>query len=205
MVAGDAHHPARERHRPRAHDSERARRDQIRRVVPGAVPRQLRRPRRQRAGHPARARRLRLVRDSNLDWRAGARHAAAGRVAGVGGRAWPGLDRVRHLLAGAGGDHRPRPRRHQEAGGLVGAAAARRRRAAARLGDRPRRRPRTRPQREHAPADQPRPVLADVSGGAHRQRGLLGHAQPEHSRLHALRAQPAVAGARPGVGTTAPR
>ena len=36
-------------------------------------------------------------------------------------------------------------------------------------------------------------------GRAHRQRRLLGDAQPEHPRLHALRAQPALAGARPGA------
>ena len=76
VVAGDAHHPARQHHRPRADDPERARRHQIRRVVPGALPRQLRRARRQRAGDAARARRLRLVRHPDLDRRAGARHAA---------------------------------------------------------------------------------------------------------------------------------
>ena len=35
--------------------------------------------------------------------------------------------------------------------------------------------------------------------GADRERRLLGDAQPEHPGLHALRAQPAVAGARPGA------
>ena len=43
-------------------------------------------------------------------------------------------------------------------------------------------------------------VLALFPGGAHRQRRLLGDAEPEHSRLHPLRAQPALAGARPGAG-----
>ena len=43
-------------------------------------------------------------------------------------------------------------------------------------------------------------VLAAVPGGADRQRRLLGHAQPQHPRLHPLRAQPALAGARPGAG-----
>ena len=49
-----------------------------------------------------------------------------------------------------------------------------------------------------AAADRARPVLASVPGRAHRERRLLGDAQPEHSGLHPLRAQPAIAGARPG-------
>ena len=44
-------------------------------------------------------------------------------------------------------------------------------------------------------------VLDAVSRGADRERRLLGDAQPEHSRLHALRAEPALAGARPGART----
>ena len=55
--------------------------------------------------------------------------------AGLAGRR---LDRLRHLLAGAGRDHRARPRGHQEAGELVGAAPARRRSPPALVGDRAR-------------------------------------------------------------------
>ena len=54
---------------------------------PGAVPRRVRRARRQRAGDPARDRRVRLVRHPDLDRRAGAAGAADGGVAGVGQRA----------------------------------------------------------------------------------------------------------------------
>ena len=50
-----------------------------------------------------------------------------------------------------------------------------------------------------AAADGARAVLAAVSRGAHRERRLLGDAQPQHPRLHPLRAQPALAGARPGA------
>ena len=69
--------------------------------------------------------------------------------------AWPAwatlpgsvVDRVCDLLGRPGRDHHQRPRGHQDARGVVGAAAARRRRAAARVGDSPRRRPRSHPQR----------------------------------------------------------
>ena len=56
---------------------------------------------------------------------AGAEHAAGRGVAGVARlRRRHGLDLVRGVLAGAGRDHHPRPRGHQEARELVGAAAA---------------------------------------------------------------------------------
>ncbi len=117
----------------------------------------------------------------------------------VGRPARQHLDRVRDLLAGAGRDHRPRPRGHQEAGELVGPAAARRRPVAARLGDRRGRRPRPDPQRVIAAADDAGAVLDAVPRRAHGQCRLLGDAQPQHPRLHALRAQSALAGARPGA------
>ena len=170
---------------------------------PGAVPRQLR-----RAG--ARTCRRSCARSSRAAGSASRRGSAASRCNTLLAAAWPGvgraaagqrLDRVRassgliQVVA-----HRPRPRGHQEARELVGAAAARRRRAAARLGDPPRRRARPHPranrsrlQTAHTPFWQLFPA------GADRQRRLLGDAQPEHSRLHALRAQPALAGARPGA------
>ena len=76
LVAGDGHDPPRQHHRAGADDPERARRHEVRRVVSRALPRQLRRARRQRPGHAARDRRLRLVRHPDLDRRARAAHAA---------------------------------------------------------------------------------------------------------------------------------
>ncbi len=123
--------------------------------------------------------------------------------------AWPGWAAIpagnaialRHLLGDSGMADRARPRGHQEARGLVGAAAPRRRRAAAALGDPPRRRARVHPEPIGQAADGERAVLAAVPRRADGERRLLGDAQPEHPRLHPLRAQPALAGARPGDGT----
>ena len=135
VVAGDAHHPARQRHRAGADDPERACRDEVRRVVPGALPRQLRRRGAQRAGHAARARGVRVVRHPDLDRRPGAQHAARRRVARRGRQLPAGiwisfaafwLVQVWIIVT--------RARGHQEARGLVGAAAARRRRGPARVG-----------------------------------------------------------------------
>ncbi len=42
-------------------------------------------------------------------------------------------------------------------------------------------------------------VLGAVPGGAHRQRRLLGDAEPQHSRLHPLREEPALPDAGPGA------
>ena len=198
--AGAHHHPARQRDRPDPDDPQRARRHEVRRVVSGVVPRRVRRARRERAGDPARDRRVRMVRHPDLDRRAGAADAADGGVAGVGERAGDDLDLVCDLLAGAGRDHHSRPRRHQAARGVVGAAAARRRCAAAVVGDRQRRRPGPHPVRSAEAAAGQHAVLDALSRGADRQRRLLGDAQPEHSRLHALRAEPALADARPGAG-----
>ena len=124
--------------------------------------------------------------------------------------AWPGWtsvarrhrDRLRALLAAAGGDHRRRHRGHQDARQLRGAGAHHRQHRAAVLGHPARRRTRTHPRRVVAPPGRRREgrvVLGDLPAGAHGGRRLLGDAEPEHPRLHALRAQPEVAGARPGA------
>ena len=71
--------------RARADGAERARRHQVRHLVPGALPRELRRARREPAGDAPRDRRLRLVRDPDLDrrrWR-------STRCSGRRGRAGP--------------------------------------------------------------------------------------------------------------------
>ena len=83
VVAGADHDPAGQHRRARADDPQRARRHEVRRVVSRAVPGQLRRQRRQRPGHAARDRRVRVVRHPDVDWRAGARHAAARGLAGL--------------------------------------------------------------------------------------------------------------------------
>ncbi len=62
-------------------DPERPRRHEVRRVVPGAVPRELRRHGRERPGDAARDCRVRLVRHPDVDRRAGARHVDARRLA----------------------------------------------------------------------------------------------------------------------------
>ncbi len=97
-------------------------------------------------------------------------------VAGVARHSRVDLDRVCDLLAGAGRDHHPRPRRHQDAGELVGAAAARRRRRAAVVGDRQRRRARPHPVGVVAAAAGQHAVLDALSRGADGQRRLLGDA-----------------------------
>ena len=86
-------------------DPERARRHEVRRVVSGVVPRRVRREGRERAGDPARDRRVRVVRHPDVDRRARPAGAAHGGVAGLGGRARRHLDLVCDLLAGAGRDH----------------------------------------------------------------------------------------------------
>ena len=136
VAAGDADDPARQRHRAGPDDPERSCRHQVRRVVSGAVPRQLWRARGKRAGDPAGAGGLRLVRDSDVDWRPGAEHAAHCCMAGLERHPGERVDLVRTVLGRAGVDHRPRTRGHQEAGRLVGAAAPRRRCAAADVGGR---------------------------------------------------------------------
>ena len=94
-------------------DPQRPCRHQVRRVVPGVVPRGVRRARRQHAGDPARDRRVRLVRHPDLDRRARAAGAADRGVAGVGERPGIDRDRLRDLLGGAGRDHHSRSRGHQ--------------------------------------------------------------------------------------------
>ena len=54
------------------------------------------------------------------------------------------------------------------------------------------------PRREHS-------VLGAVPGGAHRQRRVLGHAEPQHPRLHPLRQEPALPDAGPGARACRPR
>ena len=155
---------------------------------------------RQRAGDAARAGRLRLVRHPDVDRRARAQHAARRRVAGVGG-ARPatsgsrsrcsGWCRCAIIVRGLEGIKKLESWSAPLllAGGALLLGWAIRRGGGlghilARIG---------------AAADGARAVLAAVPGGADGQRRLLGDAQPEHSRLHALRAQPALAGARPGA------
>ena len=165
-----------------ADDSQRARRHEIRRLVPRAVPRELRRPRREYPGDPARAGRLRMVRHPDVDRRAGAECAPRRGVA----RAGP-------TSRSASGSRSRSSGRFRSGSSSTGSRASRsskagRRRccsaearcfsggpssaAAASV---------TFCQRVRAAPDRARPVLAAVSRRAHRERRLLGDAQPEHS------------------------
>ena len=99
-----------------------------------------------------------------------------------------------------------RTRGHQAAGELVGSAAARRRRAAAARG----------PSGTAAASVTCWPSRRSFSGGsapfwalfpvgAHRQGRLLGHAEPQHPRLHPLRpgaSAPRCSGQALGLPTT---
>ena len=187
-------------HRARADDPQRACRHEVRRVVPGAVPRQLRREGRQRAGDPARARRVRLVRHPDVDRRPGAEHAAGRGVAGLGGVPAPASgsrSRSSGSCRSGSSSTASKASRSSRAGRrrccsaaarccscwAIAAAAA----SAHILSESSR--------LQHGQ----RAVLAAVSRRADRERRLLGDAQPEHPGLHALRAKPALAGARPGA------
>ena len=90
-----------------ADDPERARRHEVRHFVSGAVPRELRRARRERAGDAARDRRVRVVRHSDVDRRR-SRSTRCSTRRGRAGRSMPGsiCDRVRDLLGDPGRDHR---------------------------------------------------------------------------------------------------
>ena len=200
LVAGDADDPARQLDRARADDPQRARRHEVRRVVSGAVPRELRRARRERAGACC-------ARSSPAAGSASRRGSAASRCTRCSprpfrpGRESPGgvwiafglfwLVQVAIIVRGLEGIKKLES---WSAPLLLGGGAL-----LLALGDPARRRSRAHPRRVVATADRARAVLAAVSGRAHRERRLLGDAQPEHSRLHALRAQPAIAGARAGA------
>ena len=191
-------------HRAGADDAQRARRHEVPASFPVLCRAALRRHGRQRAGAAARVRRLRLVRHPDLDWRAALHHADAARRCPRLASACPAtcgsrfarfwVVQVAIIVRGLEGIKCARE--------LVGAAA---RSAAARccsgLGEQPRRRPlgTSVSTRIVAPAEGARAVLAALPGGADGQRRLLGDAQPQHPGLHALRAQPAVAGAGPGA------
>ena len=184
-----------------ADDPERARRHEVRRLVPGAVPRELRRAAARtcrrccarsspaagsasRPGSAALALNTLLARGvARLGRRAGQRRGSRSRSSGRSRSrsSSSGLEGIKKLeswsapllLAG---------------GALLLGWAISRGGGSGHILDRVR-----------AAADGARAVLAAVSGGAHRERRLLGDAQPQHPRLHPLRAQPALAGARPGA------
>ena len=177
------HHPARQRHRARADGAERARRHEIRRVVPGAVPRQ--RSACKGANVPAMLRAIVACGWFGIQtWIGGlALHALmAAAWSGWAAGAGRDLDRVRGVLADPGRDHRARAGGHQAAGELVGAAAARRRRGAARLGDLSRRRARPHPLGVGAPAAGTDAVLAALSRPASPRTSATGRRSASTSR-----------------------
>ena len=199
MVAGDDHHPARQRHRADSDDPQRPRRNQVRNLLPGALQGELRCARRQHRRDSARYRRLRMVRNSNLDRSTGARRAVQGGVVGLGQHTRQCSDRVRHLLGNPGRDHSQRNRRNQDSRELVGATAFGRRRSTASMGDQKRRRDRPHPERVAKTAERSRVVLVAFPGRPDGERRLLGDAQSQHSGFHSLCQEPALAGARTGA------
>ena len=136
VVAGHAHHSPRQHNRARADDPQRTRRYEVWRVVSRAVPRELRRERRERACRSARPRGVRMVRHSDVDRRRRLEYPDGRRVADMERHGGRHMDFVRGVLARSGVDHSERARGHQEARGVVCAAPARRRCAAARMGHR---------------------------------------------------------------------
>ena len=167
---------------------------------PVLVPRQLRRAGRQRAGDPPRAGRLRLVRHPDLDRRPGAEHAARRGVAGVGRSARQRLDRLRHLLGArrsgssstasrASRSSKAGRRRCSSAAGvlLLGWAIRRGGGLGHILAE------------SVAAADGARAVLALFPAALTANVGYWATLSLNIPGLHALRAQPAIAGARPGA------
>ena len=71
LVAGHLHDFSRQPHRAHPDDPQRARRNALRNSVSGLLPRVIRHERRERAGNSPRARRVRLVWNSNVDRRRG--------------------------------------------------------------------------------------------------------------------------------------
>ena len=204
VVAGDAHHSARQYHRTGSDDSQCPRRHEVRRIVSGAVPRELRSERRECAGGLAGARRMRLVRHSNVDWRACPEHVGRCRLAAMEQSRSGSMDVVRGLLAGAGLDHSERSRRHQEARRLVRAPSARGWCDFAWLGDLSRRWPPVCARSIGAAAGAASPVLAVIPGCTDSERWLLGNSEPQHPGFHTLCEKPAVAGDRPGAWVCPP-
>src|SRR5258705_13851299 len=70
------------------------------------------------------------------------------------------------------------------------------------VGDSKRRRTREHSRRVAKTSERTGTVLGALSGRADRPRRLLGDSQPQHSGLHAIREEPALAGSRSGVGTS---
>ena len=209
LVAGAHHDPARQHDRARPDPAQLAPGHEVRHPLPRLRPRRLRHPRLEPARAHARAGGLRLVRHPGLDRRRGAAHASsrasspAGRRcsgAGFGGHTttewlsfllfwglnifiiYRGMDLLR------AGRELGRALRAGDDGG------------AAVVGHRPRQRPRARCSRQPGQLHTLRRVPARLRPVAHGDDRLLGHALPEHARLHALRPQPARADVGPGGG-----
>ena len=186
-----------------ADDPQRARRHEVRHLVSRALPRGVRRARRERA-------RACCARSWRAAGSASRRGSARSRSTRCSRAAWPGWAE----RAGAASPSRSRSSGCVQVAIilrgiegikvleswsapllLVGGVAA------ARLGHVARRRARRTSSRESARLQRParRSFWTIFPAGAHGERRLLGDAQPQHPRLHPLRAQPALAGARPGA------
>ena len=150
LVAGALHHPARQHDRAGADPAELASRHEVRHPVSGVRARRVRHARLERAGADARARRVRLVRHSGVDWRGSAAHVLQDRRARLGDAARrrdrrAHDDRVGVVPAVLGPEHLHHLSRHGPAargGELGGAVRARHDRRAAVVGRVERQRPR---------------------------------------------------------------
>ncbi|CAA9476887.1 MAG: Cytosine/purine/uracil/thiamine/allantoin permease family protein, partial [uncultured Solirubrobacteraceae bacterium] len=197
VVAGAAHRLAGQPDRPRPHAAQRASGDEVRHPVPRARPGELRGEGRERRGHGARARRLRLVRHPDVDRGAGPRHADDDAHLLVGGRHRPPGHRLRRLLAPAGGDHPARHGGRAPPGALRRPPAAGRQRGPAHLGLQRGRRHRERLLRVVAADRRRSDLLVPVRPGPGREHRVLDHPLAEHPGLHALREEPALPARRP--------
>ena len=177
LVAGDAHHPARQRHRADPDDPQRPRGHEVRHLVPGAAA----------ARHSAYAAptcRRCFAPLVACGWfgiqtwiGALALNLAPRRSMSRAGPTLPQRDLVLVccLLADPGRDHHHRHRGDQAPGELVGAAAARRRPAAALVGVQSRRRARQRCWRSRSTLQGAHDyLLGDLSRGPHRATSATG-------------------------------
>ncbi len=199
LAASACNHPARKFDCAGADDSECARRSEVRHSLPGVRAFRVRRARRKHSVRGSRAGGLRLVRHSNVDWRASDPYDSALAVERLARCA---RRRVDLLLCILGHEYLHRAARlgfHQVSRRLGRAFPDCRFDCSAGVGLHARRR-----------------MGADVSGRKqiqisrripsllycfpHRHGGFLVHASVKHLRFHALCAEPARAGARPGAG-----
>src|SRR6266568_1077225 len=198
LEASPLHRVPRQRAGADPHASKRPRRRALRHPFPGICSRILWRSRRECPRDPARARRLRLVRDPNLDRRGGHQCHDRGPGAGLGSLSLrPGRLLCFFLASERAGDC-ARYRDHSfPPGHLRSFSFAHRIRFVALGAERSRRlRPHAGDALEIPNVRRIFPLLCSF---AHRRSRILGHRLSEHSGFHALCPQPARSDRRPGA------